>query len=93
MNKTFKALAHPVRRKVLSLLRDGPMTSGELLEHFDMKWPSLTGHLNLLKEAALVHGERHGTKIRYRLNTGAAEEAIAAVMALLGTDKEEGEPS
>ena len=85
MNHVFKALAHPVRRKVLSLLRAGPLTSGALLEHFEVKWPSLTGHLNVLKTAGLVHAERFGTEIRYRLNTGAAEDAIGAVMALLGT--------
>jgi len=85
MNYTFKALAHPVRRKILSLLRGGPKTSGALLEPFEMTWPSLSGHLKVLKSAGLVHAERYGTEIRYRLNTGAAEDAIAAVMALLGT--------
>ncbi|VAV92318.1 hypothetical protein MNBD_ALPHA06-849, partial [hydrothermal vent metagenome] len=44
-----------------------------------------------LKTAGLVHAERHGTEIRYRLNTGAAEDAIAAVMALLGTDNTSGD--
>jgi DNA-binding transcriptional ArsR family regulator len=93
MNLTFKALAHPVRRQILSMLRDGPMTSGALLEHFDMAWPSLTGHLKVLKSADLVQAERFGTEIRYRLNSGAAEDAIAAVMALLGTHTEQGEKS
>jgi DNA-binding transcriptional ArsR family regulator len=88
MNKTFKALAHPVRREILSMLRDGPMTSGDIAGHFEMKWPSLTGHLNVLKAAGLVHGERFGTQIRYRLNTGAAEDAIAALMTLFGKGEE-----
>ncbi|VAV88769.1 Transcriptional regulator, ArsR family, partial [hydrothermal vent metagenome] len=57
MNQIFKALAHPVRRQILSLLRAGPMTSGALLEPFDMAWPSLTGHLKVLKTAGLVHAE------------------------------------
>jgi len=60
------------------------MTSGDIAGHFEMKWPSLTGHLNVLKDAGLVHGERFGTQIRYRLNSGAAEDAIAALMALFG---------
>lgn len=84
MNQTFKALAHPVRRQILAMLRDGPMGSGDIAEHFDMAWPSLTNHLNVLKKAGLVHGERFGTQIRYRLNSGAAEDAIAALMALFG---------
>ncbi len=84
MNNTFKALASPVRRRILSMLRAGPMTSGDIAAQFEMKWPSLTAHLNVLKAAGLVHAERHGTQIRYRLNSGAAEDAIAAVMALFG---------
>ncbi|MDQ7019210.1 MAG: metalloregulator ArsR/SmtB family transcription factor [Robiginitomaculum sp.] len=88
MNKTFKALAHPVRREILSMLRDGPMISGDIATRFDMAWPTMTGHLKVLKEAGLVHGERFGTQIRYRLNAGAAEEAIAALMALFGKGEE-----
>ncbi len=90
MNKTFKALAHPVRRQILGLLRSGPMISGDIAGHFDMAWPSLTNHLNVLKDAGLVHSERFGTQIRYRLNAGAAEEAIAAIMALLGKEEKDG---
>ena len=88
MNNIFKALASPVRRRILSMLREGPMTSGAIAAHFEMTWPSLTAHLNVLKAAGLVHAERHGTQIRYRLNTGAAEDAIAALMALFGKHDE-----
>ncbi len=92
MNKTFKALANPLRRQILSMLRAGPMTSGDIAAHFDIKWPSLTAHLNVLKNAGLVHAERFGTQIRYRLNTGAAEDAVAALMALFGAgDDTEGD--
>ena len=90
MNSTFKALASPVRRRILQLLRDGPMISGDIAGHFDMTWPSLTAHLNVLKKAGLVHAERHGTQIRYRLNSGAAEDAIAALMALFGQNRDGG---
>ncbi|MBL1430870.1 MAG: helix-turn-helix transcriptional regulator [Robiginitomaculum sp.] len=91
MNNTFKALAHPVRRQILKMLRAGPLTSGALLEPFDMAWPSLTAHLKTLKAAGLVHAERHGTEIRYRLNSGAAEDAIAAVMAIFSNDVTKGD--
>lgn len=67
------------------------MTSGALLEPFDMAWPSLTAHLKVLKGAKLVQAERHGTEIRYRLNSGAAEDAIAAVMAIFSTDTTKGD--
>ncbi len=66
------------------MLRDGPMISGEIAGRFEVAWPTMTGHLNVLKAAGLVHGERFGTQIRYRLNMGAAEDALAALAALFG---------
>jgi DNA-binding transcriptional ArsR family regulator len=46
----------------------------------------MSGHFAALKEAGLILAERHGTTIRYRLNAGAAEEAIALLMDLIGKD-------
>jgi DNA-binding transcriptional ArsR family regulator len=85
MNSVFKALAHPVRRRIVAMLRDGPKTSGDIAAAFDMAWPSVTGHLNALKEAGLVEAEKAGTTVRYRLNIGAAEEALGFLLELLGT--------
>ena len=85
MNLVFKALSHPVRRRIVAMLRERPMTSGDIAAAFDMAWPSITGHLNALKEAGLVDAEKAGTSIRYRLNISAAEEAVAFLMDLAGT--------
>ena len=85
MNALFKALSHPVRRKILVILRDGPRSSGDIDAAFDMAWPSVTAHLTALKEAGLVEAERSGTSIRYRLVMSAAEEAAAFLMDLMGT--------
>jgi DNA-binding transcriptional ArsR family regulator len=85
MNSVFKALAHPVRRSIVAMLRKGPMTSGDIAAAFDMAWPTITGHLNALKEADLVEAEKDGTSVRYRLNISAAEEAVAFLMQLMGT--------
>jgi DNA-binding transcriptional ArsR family regulator len=93
MNTVFKALAHPARRQILVMLRPGPMTSGEIAEAFDMAWPSVTGHLNALKEAGLVETEREGASIRYRLNISAAEETIGFLMDLFATVKDATSPS
>jgi DNA-binding transcriptional ArsR family regulator len=82
MNQVFKALAHPVRREIVAMLRRGPMTSGDIANAFNMAWPSVTGHLTALKDAGLVESERAGTSVRYRLNISAAEEAIGFLMAL-----------
>jgi DNA-binding transcriptional ArsR family regulator len=84
MSDVFKALAHPVRRQVLKKLRDGPMTAGDLAAVFPVSKPTMSGHFTALKEAGLIRAERHGTTIRYRLNAGAAEEAIALLMGLVG---------
>jgi len=82
MNLVFKALSHPARRKIVAMLQDGPMSSGDIAKAFDMAWPSVTGHLAALKEAGLVESERDGTTVSYRLNISAAEEAIAFLLAL-----------
>jgi len=83
MNETFKALAHPARRQIIAMLRDGPMLSGEIAAAFDMSWPTVTGHLTSLKEAGLVQAEREGTSIRYRLRISAIEEAVAVLLDLV----------
>lgn len=82
MNEVFKALSHPVRRRIIAMLRDGPKASGDIAAQFDMAWPTVTGHLNALKEAGLVETERDGASIVYRLNISAAEEAVAFLMEL-----------
>ena len=85
MNNLFKALSHPVRRRIIEMLRQGPMASGDIAAAFDMSWPTITGHLNALKEAGLVSAERDGQTIRYRLEISAIEEAMAFLMDIAGT--------
>ena len=85
-NEIFKALGHPLRRQVMDLLRKGPKSSGELAEHFDAAWPTVTRHLNVLKEADLITAERRGTSIIYRTNTSVVEDAVSALLGLIGKD-------
>ena len=85
MNTLFKALSHPVRRRIIAMLRSGPLASGDIAAAFDMSWPTITGHLNALKEAGLVSPERDGQTIRYRLEISAVEEAMAFLMDIAGT--------
>lgn len=80
MDALFKALSHPVRRRIIDMLRDGPLASGDIASAFDMAWPTVTGHLTSLKDAGLVDAERVGASIRYRLNISAVEEALAFLM-------------
>jgi DNA-binding transcriptional ArsR family regulator len=89
MSDVFEALAHPVRREILKLLRKRAMSAGELAEHFTIAKPTLSGHFTVLKNADLVTTERQGTTIIYRLNMSVMEEALAAFMALTGTKGKE----
>ena len=89
MNEVFEALAHPVRREILKLLRKRAMSAGELAEHFTIAKPTLSGHFTVLKAADLVSTERQGTTIIYRLNMSVMEEALAAFMALAGSKGKE----
>ncbi|MBP6877016.1 MAG: winged helix-turn-helix transcriptional regulator [Phenylobacterium sp.] len=83
MSAVFKALSHPVRRRIVEMLRERPMASGDIAAEFDMAWPSITGHLTALKDAGLVETERDGASIRYRLNISAVEEAVAFLLELM----------
>ncbi|MDN4592890.1 autorepressor SdpR family transcription factor [Polycladomyces subterraneus] len=80
MNETFKALADPTRRQILRLLREGDLTAGEIAEHFNMTKPSISHHLNLLKQARLVLSERKGQYIVYSLNTTVVQEVLRWLM-------------
>jgi DNA-binding transcriptional ArsR family regulator len=62
----LKAIAAPRRRQILSLVRDGELSAGEIAAHFDVTRPAVSQHLNVLKEAGLVSERRNGTKRLYR---------------------------
>lgn len=82
INAVFEALSHPVRRKVLALLKSGPKSAGDLADHFELSRPTLSVHFAKLKEADLVAVERQGTSLIYHLNTSVLEQALADVLSL-----------
>lgn len=84
MNDVYRALSDPTRRRILALLRGGDMTAGELAAHFEQAWPTISGHLKVLREADLVQADRHGTSITYHLNLSVLEEAMALLMSTFG---------
>jgi DNA-binding transcriptional ArsR family regulator len=67
MEKAFKALASNPRRRMLNHLLGGPMTVGEIAEHFDMAMPSISKHLAVLHEAGLVHQQKRGQQVIYSI--------------------------
>jgi ArsR family transcriptional regulator, arsenate/arsenite/antimonite-responsive transcriptional repressor len=83
----FEALSHPVRRRVLALLKAGPKSAGELADHFDLSRPTLSVHFAKLKKAELVAVERQGTSLIYHLNTSVLEQALADVLSLKEQDQ------
>jgi DNA-binding transcriptional ArsR family regulator len=72
--RAFRALADETRRAILRMLRDGPLTSGEIADRFDSSWPTVSRHLAVLRDADLVAAERHGQEIRYELNTSVFQD-------------------
>jgi DNA-binding transcriptional ArsR family regulator len=76
LNQPFKALADPTRRKILHLLRNGDLTAGEIAQEFAISKPSISHHLNILKQAGLVQDERQGQNIVYSLNSTVFQEVM-----------------
>jgi DNA-binding transcriptional ArsR family regulator len=66
MEAALKAIAEPRRRTILSLVRDGELSAGEIASHFEVTRPAVSQHLNVLKEAGLVSERRNGTRRLYR---------------------------
>ncbi|MET8863595.1 metalloregulator ArsR/SmtB family transcription factor [Nonomuraea sp. NPDC004580] len=95
VNHTFEALAHVRRREVLRILRKHDrLSAGQIAERLAIPRPTLSGHLNILKGADLIIGEREGTTIWYRLNLTVMEEALGLALSLLSRQPiEEGQLS
>lgn len=84
MNDIFDALAHPIRREVLELLKRGGMTAGEIADRFPVSKPTMSGHFAKLKAAGLIRGENRGGSITYTLNLSTLEEALLGFMGRVG---------
>jgi DNA-binding transcriptional ArsR family regulator len=84
MDKVFKAMADPTRRRILELLNEREMTAGDLAEQFELSKPTLSGHFAVLREADLVTSEKTGTSITYRLNISVLEHALLGFSNALG---------
>lgn len=82
--ETFKALSDPVRRQILDLLKEGPMSAGDIGSHFDMTGATISYHLKILKKADLVFESRDKNFIYYQLNTTVLEEIMLWISSLKG---------
>ncbi|HYX01148.1 MAG TPA: autorepressor SdpR family transcription factor [Reyranella sp.] len=84
MNLVFKALSDPTRRRILQLLRERPMTAGQIADHFDFAKPTLSAHFAVLREADLVESEKVGTSITYSLKLSVLEDALLSFAETVG---------
>ncbi len=82
MNHVFKALNDPIRREILELLKEKDMNAGEIADHFHITKPSISHHLDLLRQANLVSSEKNGQFIIYSLNQTVLEEIIQWLMKI-----------
>lgn len=89
MNELFKALSDPTRRQILQLLKDGDLTAGEIASYFNIAKPSISHHLNALKQANLVLSEKQGQNVIYSINTTTFQEALRFFFEMLGKDDQD----
>lgn len=82
LQNTLKALADPIRREILNLLKDGRLSAGEIGEHFPVTAASISRHLSVLKEADLIRDTREGKYIFYELNASVLEEVLLWIASL-----------
>ena len=83
LNMIFKGLSDPIRRKIVYMLRQKDLSAGEIAEKFDITKPSISHHLNILKQAGMVIDERKGQNIYYSLNTSVFEDLVSFGMNFL----------
>lgn len=88
MGDVWKALADPTRRKILSLLKNKDMNAGEIANEFNMTKPSISNHLNILRQADLVDAEKVGQNVNYSLKTSVLQDVLKLISDLSSRGKD-----
>ena len=86
IQSTMRALADPIRREILNLLKSGRRSAGDICDHFDVTGAAISRHLSVLKEADLIRDTREGKFIYYDLNASVLEEIMLWITDLKGED-------
>lgn len=89
LQRTLKALADPIRREILNMLKGGRLSAGEICEHFPVTGASISRHLSVLKDADLVRDARQGQYIIYELNVSVLEETMLWLAELKGGNNDD----
>ncbi len=89
MNKIFKALSDTTRREILKLLSNGDLSANEIVQHFNMSQPSISKHLEILKQAELVTAEKKGQFMIYSINLTVLQSVLGQFLQMF--DNKNGE--
>ena len=89
LQTTLRALADPIRREILNLLKGGKLSAGEICDHFEVTAAAISRHLSVLKDADLIRDTREGKFIYYDLNATVLEEILLWVKELKGDNEHE----
>lgn len=84
LQQTLRALADPIRREILSMLKSGKLSAGEIADRFPVTGASVSRHLSVLKDAGLIRDRRDGKYIYYEINTSVLEDVLLWIEALKG---------
>ena len=84
LQNTLKALSDPTRREILSMLKKGRLSAGEIVDRFSVSGAAVSRHLSVLKDADLIRDERDGKYIYYELNASVLEEIMLWISELKG---------
>ena len=87
LQQTLKALADPIRREIMNMLKSGRMSAGEITDRFEVTGASISRHLSVLKDADLIRDSREGKYIYYELNAAVLEEIILWITDLKGEEE------
>lgn len=87
LQETLKALADPIRRQIVQLLKSSRLSAGDICEHFSISAAAISRHLSILKDAGLVRDMREGKYIFYEVNLSVLEELISWLIDFKGDSK------
>lgn len=87
LQNTLKAIADPLRREIMNMLKSGRMSAGEITKRFDVTGASISRHLSVLKDADLIRDTREGKYIYYDLNASVLEEIMLWITDLKGEEE------
>ena len=81
---TLKAISNPIRREILTLLKSGRLSAGEISDQFSLSSATISNHLKQLKAADLIRESKYKNFIYYELNLSVFEETMLWLKGFTG---------